>query len=217
LDSNKVLEVLRNKHNPDEFAFFSELRIGGGYGKDSEQRFDAWAINYRPSKQNKTICYEIKVSRSDFFNEIKKPFKRRAGLRLANEFYFVVPAGMLKVEEIPPECGLMEVHPEGYITTVIHAPFRNVLPPTFNFLATICRRFDKDRIAEFADYKRKLMREKGEATAAITAINNHIERWKSWNYGNKEVPDKIAAAIESLKADIEDIIKHINYKEIEMD
>lgn len=217
MNSEQILEILKNKHDPAEWAFFSELRIGGGFGKNSEQRFDAFCLNYYPSKQNKTICYEIKSSRGDFFNEIKKPTKRRAGLRLSNMFYFVTPVDMVKIEEVPPECGLMEVHSQGYITTKIEAPFRNILPPTFNFVASICRRFDKDRIAEFANYKRQMMYERAEATAAMSAIEKHIENWKAFNLGNKEVPDKIASALEALKSDVIDIVKELNLKEVMID
>ena len=52
---------------------------------------------------------EIKVSRADFLAEIKrKPLKRRAGLRLSNESYFVAPKGIIEIDELPPEAGLLE-------------------------------------------------------------------------------------------------------------
>lgn len=122
------------------YAFFEELRIGGGFGKDSEQRFDAWAICYYPSKRNVTTCFEVKVSKADFMSEIRNPKKRRAGLRLSNEFYFVTPEKMLKVEDIPVECGLMEITELGKIREVIPAPFRDIEPPTWLFMASVARR-----------------------------------------------------------------------------
>ena len=56
----------------------------------------------------KRICYEVKVSRADYFGELRHPLKRRIGMRYSNEFYFVVPGGMLSPDEVPAECGLIE-------------------------------------------------------------------------------------------------------------
>jgi hypothetical protein len=140
MDSKFILSVLKSIHDPQKYAFFEELRIGGGFGKDSEQRFDAWSICYYPSKRNVTTCFEIKISKSDFMHEIKNPKKRRAGLRLANEFYFVTPEDLLKVTDIPVECGLIEITQSGKAKTVIKAPFRDIEPPTWLFIASICRR-----------------------------------------------------------------------------
>jgi hypothetical protein len=55
------------------------------------------------------ICYEIKISRADFKAEMKNPLKKKVGMRYSNEFYFVTPGGLLTVEEIPVECGLVEI------------------------------------------------------------------------------------------------------------
>lgn len=206
MKTDKVMYALRLAHDPREWAFFEELRIGGGFGKDSEQRFDAWAINYRPSKQNKTVCYELKVSKSDFLNEIRKPRKRRAGLRLSNEFYFVTPKGLVKIEEVPPECGLIEVGEGDTLHTKIKAPFRNTIPPTFNFMSSVCRRFDADRLREFQYYLDVNHRINEEGAACMQALAEHIQRWRNFNQGNKEVPDKIADALEALREDVKDIL-----------
>ena len=56
----------------------------------------------------KRVCYEVKTSRADFLSELKRPLKRRIGMRYSNEFYFVTPAGLISLAEIPPECGLVE-------------------------------------------------------------------------------------------------------------
>jgi hypothetical protein len=63
----------------------------------------------------KRVCYEVKTSRADFLSELKRPLKRRIGMRYSNEFYFVTPADLVRIAEIPPECGLVEA---GYATFV---------------------------------------------------------------------------------------------------
>jgi hypothetical protein len=56
----------------------------------------------------KRVCYEVKTFRSDFLAELKHPLKRRIGMRYSNEFYFVTPAQLVDIAEIPAECGLVE-------------------------------------------------------------------------------------------------------------
>lgn len=201
--TDEVLNNLELFHDPREWAFFRELRIGTGFSDDSAQRLDAYAIHYHPSKRNVTRTYELKVSRSDFKKELDDPLKRRAGVRLSHEFYFVTPKGLCTVEEIPVECGLMEVHEDGSVNTVIRAPFRDVEPPTWLFLASVCRRFDKPRLAEYMAYLEENKKLKLYGDISIRVAKEHIENWRNFSGGNKEIPDKIAAAIEELLLDIE--------------
>lgn len=209
MKTEEVMTALKNMHNPEKWAFFEELRIGTGYGKDSEQRLDGWAIHYWPSKKNVTRGYEVKVSKGDFMNEINKPFKRRAGLRLSNEFYFVTPKKLLSDEDINkvPECGLLEVDQNGCISTRVKAPYRDILPPTWLFIASVCRRFDKKRLAEFMHNKAQdaVLEEYGHA--AMTAISEKIEYWKNYSSGSKEVPDKIADAMQDLYHHVIDAVE----------
>lgn len=55
------------------------------------------------------VGYEVKVSRADYRSELKKPEKRADALKFCNEFYFAVPRGLLRDDEIdtaaPPELG----------------------------------------------------------------------------------------------------------------
>lgn len=154
-----ILDALRQRHSQGDWVFFPELRIGTGYGKDAETRLDGWAIALYPSHSLLRVTYEIKVSRSDFLGEIRrKPLKRRAGLRMSNEFYFVAPKGLIKADELPPEAGLMEWNPDAQIETLkelrkfrnglyvtVSAPYRDTLPPTWRFVAALARLADRNR------------------------------------------------------------------------
>src|SRR5438874_5930135 len=91
-----------------EWLFLRELRVGTGRRNNNAQRLDAFALNSLPHTGMKRVCYEIKTSRADFLTELKHPLKRRIGMRYSNEFYFVIPGGMLSPDEVPPECGLIE-------------------------------------------------------------------------------------------------------------
>ncbi len=91
-----------------EWLFLRELRVGTSKRNGSVQRLDGFALNSLPHTAMKRVCYEVKTSRADFLSELKQPLKRRIGMRYSNEFYFVTPAGLVDVNEIPAECGLVE-------------------------------------------------------------------------------------------------------------
>ena len=165
MDVPHILNILETSlHSSNsEWMFLRELRVGTGRGKHSLQRLDAFALNCYPHRGMKRICYEIKMSRSDFRNELKNPLKRRIGMRFSNEFYFVAPAGLLKSEEIPPDSGLVEVGNAAtieewketlkrqagffhynsetcdYCVLVVPAPWRETPGPTWELLAAMMR------------------------------------------------------------------------------
>ena len=114
-DEGASIEIVeRALHaSPSEWLFFHELRVGTGRQNGGAQRLDAFALNTLPHTGMKRVCYEVKTSRSDFLSELKRPLKRRIGMRYSNEFYFVTPAELVETAEIPADCGLVEA---GYAT-----------------------------------------------------------------------------------------------------
>lgn len=105
-----------------------------------KQSLDAFAFSMWKKDNHDRIAYEVKVSRSDFLNEVKKPWKREAGMELANKFVYVTPPGLITKDEVPEGCGLMEVHPSGTIRTVVKAPHRDVGQPPLEFIVALIRR-----------------------------------------------------------------------------
>jgi hypothetical protein len=145
-----------------EWLFLRELRVGTGRRNSSAQRLDAFALNCFPHLAMKRVCYELKTSRADYLGELKRPLKRRIGMRYSNEFYFVVPAEMLSIAEVPPECGLIEVGTATfeewralikrhagffafdptrgeYCMVTVPAPWRDTPGPTWEFVAAMLR------------------------------------------------------------------------------
>jgi len=114
-DETTLIEIVgRAMHtSTSEWLFFRELRVGTGRRNGGAQRLDAFALNTLPHTAMKRVCYEVKTSRGDFLSELKRPLKRRIGMRYSNEFYFVTPATLVEAGEIPAECGLVEA---GYAT-----------------------------------------------------------------------------------------------------
>lgn len=145
-----IIALLRERHSIDH-VFVEELRGGSGYGGDSERRMDAWAMHHHPSKGNKRVAYEVKVSRRDFLKDIKDPLKHRPALIFSNEFFFVAPKGMIKAKELPLFAGLLEVEETGSdnpdykhrLWPTIHAPWRDTVPPSWRFVVSLVRSVQK--------------------------------------------------------------------------
>ena len=203
MNTEQVTQVIIDSLDPKEWAAFKEMKMGAGLDKDVMQRFDVYAINYYRSKRYMTRCFEIKVSRSDFLSEMKKPLKRRAAVRLSNEMYFVAPKGLIKIEEIPVECGLLEVEENGNIIQTVPAPFRDIMPLPNSLIAAISRRADKGRLKEWLiENKPKVVNR-----TALAVLEEQIERYKNYNTGNKEVPDKIANALRDVYYEVQELLK----------
>jgi hypothetical protein len=56
----------------------------------------------------RSVIVECKASRSDFFADAAKPFRQAPEDALGSERYYLVPAGLIRAEEVPPGWGLLE-------------------------------------------------------------------------------------------------------------
>jgi hypothetical protein len=146
-------------HKGGEWVFLEELRNGTGFKAGSDGYMDGFAINCFPSKGFERLAFEIKVSRSDFQRELKAPLKRKVALLYSNRFFFVAPAGLLRIEEIPPEAGLLEHWPPNesnrlqgpngamyfgsHLWAVVPAPWRDTPPPSWSLFASMARKIKR--------------------------------------------------------------------------
>ena len=142
LTVDQILDAVEARYPTQrgEWVFFRELRVGVGWAVGAEQRLDAWAMNLWPSKGFQRLAFEVKVSRSDFLREKKKPGKRDAGFLVSNRFYFVAPVKLIGTNEVPEDCGLIEISSNGLAVVVVPAPWRDVGLPPLGFVGSIARR-----------------------------------------------------------------------------
>jgi hypothetical protein len=157
ITSKDIIELLIKRHPLPEHASFAEMRAGSGYSKAAQKRIDFWVLNCYPSKKHLTISYEIKVYRTDFLNELKDPKKRQQGLNFSNEFYFIAPKGVIKIEEVPKECGYIEVIENHTLKVIKEAPFRNCKDPTWLFVSSLARRAVKSEGVDFKCFSDELL------------------------------------------------------------
>jgi len=142
-----IKSALAKSHYLDFFA--TECKNGPTYSPNGNGLliFDALAIKKSWTNPD-IIIYEIKVSRGDF----KRDGKWQCYLPFCHEFYFVVPKGMVKKEEVPEGVGLKYYNPtNGSIRTVKKAVYRPVEINADMLMYIIMNKLDSDRIPFFSD------------------------------------------------------------------
>ncbi len=78
------------------------------------------AIGFRAAGKNDgSIIVEVKVSRSDFLADAKKPHRNGSVKGLGNWRYYLCPEGVIKADEIPDNWGLLYVNNRGHIKPVV--------------------------------------------------------------------------------------------------
>lgn len=136
------------EYHPKDF-FISECKTDSTYfaGPQGLLIFDGLAVT-RSYTSPCVTGYEIKVSRSDF----QRDNKYHLYLQYCNEFYFVVPAGLLKKEEIPDNMGLIYYYPEtGKLMKKKKALYRQIEEPVGVYKYIIYSRLEQDRTPFYED------------------------------------------------------------------
>ena len=189
--SYEIKEALARKHGDREF-FMTEVKNGPtGVQTGTLLQFDGVAI-YKSWTRPCIRGYEIKVSRSDFQRDAKYP----CYLPYFNEFYFVVPKGLIKREEVEEGIGLMYYDPDtGAITTKKKAVFRNIELDAAFLYYIIMYRIDSDR-APFTLHKE-------EAFAA----------WLKGKESNRQLAYTVKSKLLKDNAALEEEVKRLKYYE----
>jgi len=91
----------------------SMQEIGGLYGGE---RADAWG--YRWGWGGGSVLVEVKVSRSDFLADAKKPHRSGEVLGMGTFRYYMCPEGMINIEDLPDGWGLLWVNGRGHVKPV---------------------------------------------------------------------------------------------------
>lgn len=106
LTSGFLARQLLELHPGDQWATYLELPNGTGGTK--ARTIDLYALHLWPSERFRSIAYELKISRADFRRELDDPTKRAPWEKLASEGWYVAPAGVIPMAEVPERWGLME-------------------------------------------------------------------------------------------------------------
>lgn len=147
--STDIKLALKEFHNGKPSYFITECKTCSTYFPDPQGllKFDGLAITKSYTKPN-IIGYEIKVSRNDFLQDNKWHLY----LQYCNEFYFVVPKGRVKKDELPDHVGLIYFNPDTKaLRTVKKALYRQIEEPVGVYKYIIFSRLEEDRIPFYND------------------------------------------------------------------
>ena len=147
--STDIKLALKEFHSNKPSYFITECKTCSTYFPDPQGllKFDGLAITKSYTKP-KIIGYEIKVSRSDFLQDNKWHLY----LQYCNEFFFVVPKGLIKKDELPENVGLIYYNPDSStLRTVKKSLYRQIDEPVGVYKYIIFSRLDEDRIPFYED------------------------------------------------------------------
>lgn len=104
-------------------------------------RPDVFSLNltYNEEKISPTV-YEVKVNRADFLTDLKKPEKRGAYQEICECMYYVCKEGLIKIEEVPIECGLIYEMADGTFKTVKRVKKKKVKISNSHFMNLIVKK-----------------------------------------------------------------------------
>lgn len=120
-------------------------------------------------RSGKTVLIEVKVSRSDFFADKRKVFRKNSFLGIGQQRYYLTPIGLIKPSEIG-EWGLLECSESGKIKITKQSEYfeahRN---NEMDLMYSILRRLSKPCILfEAPPHPQRELR----VTVCITGVNN---------------------------------------------
>lgn len=145
ITSAQILDCLARRWSGSGFVRVRELRPSVGF-KGDDRRIDLWVLECRPSAGMPAHSIEVKVSRGDWLRELKQPLKRRAAMAISNYFWIAAPIGVVKLDELPNDCGLIEFEAEKMAEPFyvgekkVAANYRDKVRCTWGLMASVLRK-----------------------------------------------------------------------------
>lgn len=137
-----MFDLLCQKYSGDDWVCIPQ--VPSGTGLDKKTTADAVAMSLWPSRGLELHGFEIKVSRSDWLAELKKPAKAESISRYCDRWWLVADKGVANKDELPKGWGLLVPHGNG-LRSVVTAELTDAEPMTRSILAGLLRASDKFR------------------------------------------------------------------------
>ena len=112
----------------------------------------------------RSVLVECKVTRADFLADRTKPFRQKPEKGVGSERFYLAPAGLVKIEELPPGWGLLEFRRGGVELT--HPSAKNLRTAVgfryeMNLLLASLRRvevrIEPQSITDFLKWKNRMV------------------------------------------------------------
>jgi hypothetical protein len=129
-----------------------------------------------------SVLVECKVTRADFLADRAKPFRQKSDKGVGSERFYLTPVGLVKIEELPPGWGLLELR-RGRIE-MVHASAKNLRTATgfryeMNLLLASLRRvevrIEPQSITDFLKWKNRMAEyNRGTLPEGLTAAEEEM-------------------------------------------
>lgn len=178
MTESDLLERLRTRYSPPEWAFLPQVRNTTGFSR-SIRTADGLAMSLWPSRGLHLHGFEIKVNRGDWLKELKQPEKAEEIARFCHFWWVVAPKGIILDDELPPLWG--HLIPAGKaLKARVTATLKDTEPFSPGFLASVLRSAQNIITPEA---KLKSMREesyKEGYEAGVTAGSKRTDQATKW-------------------------------------
>lgn len=223
LTAANVISALAERHPHPEWVFLREVRNGTGWTRVTRSA-DALAISCWPSRGIHVHGFEVKVSKSDWKREKVDPEKAEEIASRCDYWWVAAPAGLVPLDEVPVNWGLLEVAEDGKKIKQARAATmlaRREMTPQF-FASIVRRAYDEGRRAEPEEQRRAVAAarsagfEEGAKRAAKDAVAAEsryatlraaVDRFeresgvKVHEYGGENVARAVARVLAADRAD----------------
>lgn len=191
-----VFRLIEQRFSSPEWATFSQVADSTGWGQS--RWADAVSMGIWPSRGNEIHGFEIKVTRSDWLNELKDHKKSAAVQKYCHRWWIVAgKRDIVDPDELPKTWGLMIPRGKG-LQIKVQAPLLEPAPPTYKFIAAVLRRAqEKDKSAE-QEWRNKVFAEISER-----AKESAVERAKI----------EISQEVYELKREVSNLRRQIQNKD----
>jgi hypothetical protein len=168
MTSKDVVNCLKVYFASPAYCFLEQ--VADGTGARQHRWADAVAMSVWPSRGYDIHGIEVKVSKSDWKNELKQPEKSSAVQQYCQRWWIATPdETIIAPGELPPTWGWMVCNPKGSMKIIIPAPLLPAKPPSVEFVASILRNVQKADENTIEEVRRKAEhkgREDGRGYAA---------------------------------------------------
>lgn len=142
MNASEVIKNLKSYFPPPAYCFLEQ--VADGTGARQFRWADAVAMSVWPSRGYDIHGIEVKVSKSDWKNELKNPEKSSAVQQYCQRWWIATPdESIIAPGELPPTWGWMVCTPKGSMKIIIPAPLLPAKPPSVEFVASILRNVQK--------------------------------------------------------------------------
>lgn len=154
----EVIDLLRERYdkagngNSSRYVFVEQVAPATGFATRATW-IDAMVFSMWPSEGLSREAFEVKVTRSDFLNEINNPIKNAWFMANSHKFWYVTGPGVVNAaDEVPEGCGWMLAQ-TGRLVIKKQATHRQIESKIdAEFFAAVARAMDKEK----ADAKRRM-------------------------------------------------------------